>query len=168
MIPIAVLKYRDPLTDEWIAIGVPGVYRHSDLEGLDTGDPHPQYLLKSGGAMTGMLVVLEPLQPTHVASKGYVDARAGAYAQPESPGDPNTMPAGIRTALWVDTDEGVAGADFLPATGGVIVGNLAVTGFFTAPSAPSNINGHRKITVATTPPPDGSGSDGDVWFQRVS
>lgn len=167
MSPIAVLKYRDPLTDDWVAIGVPGVYNHGALEGLDNDD-HPQYLLKSGGTMTGALVILEPIQAAHAASKGYVDARLGAYAQPESPGDPATMPAGIRTTLWVDTDEGVTGADYLPSTGGVIVGNLAVTGFFTAPSAPSNINGMRKITVSTGPPPDGSGSDGDVWFQRVS
>lgn len=165
---MAVLKYRDPISNEWIAIGTPGVYNHGDLEGLDTGDDHPQYLLKSGGSMTGMLFVLDPDQDAHAAPKGYVDERAGAYAQPEDPGDPAYMPPGIRTALWVDTDEGVAGADFLPSTGGILNGNLAVTGFFTAPSAPSNINGHRKITISTSPPPDGSGADGDLWFQRTS
>jgi len=165
---VAVLKYRDPLSQAWIPIGVPGITSHNDLDDLDTGNPHPQYIQKVGDQMMGALFVLEPTDPRHPATKGYVDARSGAIVQPQDPGDPAMTASLVHGALWVDTDEGVTGADFLPITGGVIAGSLAVTGLFAADSAPSNSTGHRRITVSTSPPVAGSGTDGDIWFHRMT
>lgn len=163
---MAVLKYKNPADGSWIPIGVPGVTNHSQLQQLDIGDDHPQYLLKSGGEMSGALVVVEPVQPSHAASKQYVDNRTGAFVQPNDPGDPTGDVLGNRGALWVDTDEGIVGSDFLPLSGGTIQGDLAVAGSFAAPSAPSSVTGFRRITISNDPPPADVGEDGDIWFQR--
>jgi len=166
---MAILKYRDPLKG-WIGIGVPGVTDHQDLTGLTIDTAHPQYLLLSGGSVTGDLyLMVEPTQPGHAATKRYIDARAGAYTQPNDPGNPASAPNGVRGALWIDTDTGSAGSDFVPLAGNcVITGNLGVAGQLTAPSAPSVSNGFRRITVSTRPPVAGEGVDGDIWFTRTS
>jgi len=47
---------------------------HSNLTGLTTGDDHPQYLLKSGGSMTGYITLhAAPTLDFHAATKKYVD-----------------------------------------------------------------------------------------------
>lgn len=53
------------------------VSKHSELTGLGAND-HPQYVLKAGGTMTGLLTLSgEPTADAHAATKKYVDDRVG-------------------------------------------------------------------------------------------
>jgi hypothetical protein len=108
---MAVMKFRNPDTGEWVtlSVGAGGVTDHGQLSGL-TDDDHPQYLLRSGGQMTGPLVVPAPTSPTDAANKAYVDESDSTWTiiRPDDPGDPTLLGnplGGLNSPLWVDTDD---------------------------------------------------------------
>lgn len=166
---MAVLKYKDP-DGSWIPIGVPGVTSHNELDDLDVGDPHPQYLNKTdGGTVVGPLyVIAEPTAANQAASKAYADRVSKPLMQANDPGNPsNVGTSAPRTWLWIDTDEGGTGSSYLSTGGGTVNGSVVITGMLSVPSASSAVNGLRRITISTNAPSAASGQDGDIWFQRV-
>lgn len=73
---MATLMYRDPNDGQFYPV-VGGGNDHGNLGGLADND-HPQYLLKTGGTLTGQLTLpsTAPVGVYDAAHKWYVDSKA--------------------------------------------------------------------------------------------
>jgi hypothetical protein len=110
---MAVMKYRDPDTGQWVGVDSPGVTDHGDLTGLNDDD-HPQYVKKAGDTVTGPLAVPTPASRGGAANKGYVDDQIvahrtdGVVIQPVGSPTPDPAPYPVGTILAVLGDVTVA------------------------------------------------------------
>lgn len=120
---MAVLKYRDPGSGLWYLVdGLDGISKHSYTQGLGNDD-HPQYLLITGGTVTGALTVDGDFRATvggtvtgGITTSGRITNLAGPtnsddivtkqYFQSKYEVEEVAVATGAPTAeqtLWVDT-----------------------------------------------------------------
>lgn len=138
-------------------------FSHNSLTGLTTGNPHTQYLQKSGGTMTGALVLnADPTVALHPVTLQYLNANVldlggGTLTGFLTLHDDPSNPLHAATKQYADS----VVTNYLPLSGGTLTGALTLNGVPSAEFHAAN-KGYVDNGLANYLPLAGGTLGGDV------